>query len=290
MSVETAKRCVKNSIPWRIRYQIKLLEAKGVIRLPENIKQNRGIDEYNAFFYETLTRLGIGYFVGKTVCELGPGQHLSHAFIEYIMGAEKEYLLEIADFAHVGDSITSKELDLKQFNSMEERGLPEPDKGETRESYLGKINAIYSTDGLKGYRKVPDGSVDYCFSFSVLEHVRKNIFIETVKEMYRFMKKGGVCYHTVDYKDHLGGKKNQLRFPESVWEDEIHYAMDNYTNRISCSDMCEIMKEVGFTIKSVKRRKFRKPPISRKHINDLFQDISDEDLLTADAIIITEKH
>lgn len=117
--------------------------------------------------------------------------------------------------------------------------------------YLRKINGLYSINGLEGYREVADDSVDYLFSFAVLVHVRKRTFEDTMKETYRFMKSGGMAYHTVDYKDHLGGKKNQLRFRESVWEDETHYRMDNYTNRLACSEMCQILEDIAFKLKGL---------------------------------------
>lgn len=168
--------------------------------------------------------------------------------------------------------------------------MPKCSDGETWRSYLTKINAEYSINGLDGYKRVPDDSVDYCFSFVVLEHIRKNIFMDTIKEMHRFMRSGGVGYHSVDFTDHMGGGKNQLRFTESVWEDEDHYKMDNYTNRIQCSEMCRMLKEVGFKDVKVKRtRVFKALPIKRKDITPDLGEISDEDLRTAMAVLFFHK-
>ena len=288
MKKESLKRTAKNCIPWRLRYLIKLQEAKGNIRISEGIKQYRGIDEYNRAFYEAIKKLKVTDFNGKTICELGPGQHLSHPFLEYQLGAVKEILLEIADFAHVDSSVEPSGL-LLESRYQRLRELPALENNESWKSYLNKINAIYSIEGLKGYRAVPDNSVDYCFSFAVLEHIRKKIFVDTIKEMHRFMRFGGVAYHSVDFTDHMGGGKNHLRFAESVWEDADHYNMDNYTNRIFYTEMRDILSEIGFEIVKVERKFYEKVPISRNKLSFEFRDISQKDLMTKSAVLILKK-
>lgn len=289
MNREHIKRFIKACIPWRLRYYIKLQEAKGGIQLRDTVKQHRTIEEYNTELYEVLQAFNINDFKGKTVCEMGPGQYLSHAFLEYQLGADQEILLEIADFAGINCPADQSKLKL-DHNYDAVRSLPVLDTKETWGRYLQKINALYSINGLEGYREVADDSVDFIFSFAVLEHIRKRTFQDTMKETYRFMKSGGMAYHTVDYKDHLGGKKNQLRFRESVWEDDVHYRMDNYTNRISCTEMCQSLEDIGFEIVSVKKQKFRKPPIRRSKIASCFAEISNEDLLTESAVIVLRKN
>lgn len=286
---ETIKRLIKQAIPWKLRYFIKLQEAKGYIRLPGSIKQFRSVEEYNDAFYRALRLLKIENFQGKAVCELGPGQHLLHPFLEYQMGAREEVLLEIDDFANVDSHVIPEGLELKNgYKAI--RSLPAQGAGESWRSYLMKINAQYKTNGLQGYKELADNSIDYVFSFAVFEHIRKKEFIDTLNEIYRFLRDGGVAYQMVDYRDHLGGKKNHLRFPEFVWEDKDHYNMDNYTNRISCSEMCRMMGEAGFRIVKVKKRHFRKPPINRCALDKSFANMDEEDLLTAEAVIVARKN
>lgn len=154
---------------------------------------------------------------------------------------------------------------------------------------MEKIHAVYRTDGLDGYYSVPDNSVDFLFSFSVLEHIRKNIFLNTMKETFRFMREGGISYHAVDFTDHLGGGKNHLRFSEEVWEDKDHYRMDNYTNRLSCSEICQMLEDLGFQIVKVMPRQFWKDPVKRNCLDRQFRNISEKDLRTAGAVIIARK-
>ncbi len=286
---EQIKRILKNCLPWRLRYYIKLQEAKGNIHIAEGAKQFRGVKEYNNQLYMAMSELAIRDFKGKTVCELGPGQHLSHALLEYQLGAKSETLLEIADFAHVERTAVLDKMWLDE-SYTQVRHLPDNASNDSWKEYLKKINAQYSIDGLNGYKKIPDCSVDYCFSFYVFEHIRKIEFEETMREMFRFMAHGGICYHTVDFKDHLGGRKNHLRFPESKWEDSDHYKMDNYTNRLSCTEICEVLREVGFDKVIVTDiESFAKAPIDRQKISADLDGYSDEDLKMATAVIIAEK-
>lgn len=288
MTKESFKRFAKNCIPWRLRYWIKLQEAKGNLGIPEGIKQYRGIDEYNCELYKTMKELKLKDFNGMTVCELGPGQHLSHPFLAYQLGADREILLEIADFAHVESPAELSNL-LLGSDYQKIRKLPALENGESWKSYLNKINAIYSINGLEGYKTVPDDSVDCCFSFAVLEHVRKKIFVDTMQEMYRFMRWEGVAYHTVDFTDHIGGGKNHLRFAEAVWEDTIHYNMDNYTNRISCTGMCDILSGIGFQIVKINKQFYKKSPISENKLSSELRGLSQEDLMTKNASIVLKK-
>lgn len=285
---ETVKRSIKNCIPWRLRYFIKLQEGKGYIKIPEVIKQRRSIEEYNKPFYDALEKLEICNFAGKIVCEMGPGEFVSHAFIEYQLGADREILLEIADFADIKSLADRKKMQLKASYSPL-KSLSKLDAGESWIECLDKINATYSINGLDGYKEIPDVSVDFVFSFAVLEHIRKKIFVETFKEVFRFMRFGGVAYHTVDFTDHFGGGKNQLRFSDLAWEDDAHYNMYNYTNRIPCTEMCEILTNIGFEIMKIERVFYKKLPISRSGLSLEFNDISQEDLMTQNAVIILKK-
>lgn len=282
------KRLVKKGIPWRLRYFIKLQEAKGNIRLPDRLKQQRSMEEYNEALYSVLRVLGIKDFEGKAVCELGSGQYFSHAFLEYQLGAVKEFLLEIADFANVHAAVSMDGLILDcDYPAL--RKLPGLSKGETWNSYLNKIHAVYNINGLDGYRTVPDDSVDYVFSFAVLEHIRKQVFADTLKETYRFMRQGAVAFHTVDFTDHLGGGKNHLRYPASVWEDEIHYNMDNYTNRISCSQMKDVFEKIGFKVLKLKTARLKRNPLKRARLAAEFRELSKSDFMTSSAVFILKK-
>lgn len=99
------------------------------------------------------------------------------------------------------------------------------------------------------------------------------------------MSPGGVAWFYVDLRDMIGGKKNHLRFAADVWEDHTHYNMDNYTNRLSYSEMRDIFLSEGFEIKTAKVARFSKMPISRCYLSEEFRDMTDKDLMISQFII-----
>ena len=287
--LESIKTKLKGVIPWQLRYHMKLFEAvHPSFHLP--MKFNQDVSHYNEVLYEYLERIGgVDAVNGKTVCELGPGQFLTHAALLYQLGAENTYLLDIDDLAKSTESkVKTKDIRLKD-SSARKCKLPRLQEDETWSTYIKKVGGIYQTDGLNGYKKIPDNSVDFVISDAVFEHIRKKIFVESISEMYRFSRCGGISCHIVDLRDHFGGGKNQLRFSEETWEDEAHYRMDNYTNRLSCKEICEICENVGFQIMKLERSLYEKMPIKRAELDVRFNDMDDTELMTAAFMIMMKK-
>jgi SAM-dependent methyltransferase len=96
-------------------------------------------------------------------------------------------------------------------------GLAPPDleRASSFEDILSACDAIYSTNGMQSYREIPAASVDLIFSQAVLEHVRRNEFVQIAAEMRRILKPDGVASHQVDLRDHLGGGLN--KYADFFW-------------------------------------------------------------------------
>lgn len=103
---------------------------------------------------------------------------------------------------------------------LAERGLPAPDleAAQNLDDVLEVCGAVYGTKGLASLKELPDRSVDPVWSRAVLEHIRRAKFAETMRELRRILKPGGVCSHGIDLQDHLAGALNNLRFPERIWD------------------------------------------------------------------------
>lgn len=281
------KRMIKNMLPWRLRYQLGILGAKHSDLMPGFLKQHNSLKDYNNTLYHMLEKINCKNLENKVICEMGAGQFFSHAPICYQLGASEIFLLEIKDFANCHHLVKDEELKLDPLYQAV-RTLPEHEHISWKD-YLPRIHTEYFFNGLCGYKQVPDNYVDLCFSCTVLQHIRKNVFEKIVSESYRFMKKGGVMIHQADLRDCFGGGKNQLRFSEEEWEDDVHYRMDNYTNRLSCSQMISVFERIGFWVMDVKKRYFKKHPIKRHQLAKEFRMISEEDLMTRGFIILLKK-
>ncbi len=286
---ERVKAIIKNAIPWQARYRIKLFEAKHQgIYLPMKSKQD--VPHYNEVLWEFVERFGgVDALNQKVICEMGPGEFLTHAALLYQIGVEKTYLLDIADLARSTEYPVKPQDIVLADKTIRKRKLPSIRPDEKWNTYLARINGIYATDGLEGYYSIPDNSVDIVFSDAVFEHIRKNIFCETIHEMNRFMKRGALACHIVDLRDHLGGAKNNLRFSEAIWEDDVHYQMDNYTNRLTCGQIIETCKSESLELLDLKREYYDSMPIKRNQLDVGFQSISDEELMTKTFIFTLRK-
>ena len=162
---------------------------------------------------------------------------------------------------------------------------------ENFDDLLDFYNAKYLISGLESLRAIEDNSIDYIYSHSVLEHVRKCELNELIKEMYRVLKPNGVISHNINYKDHLDESLNNLRFNEKLWESNFFAESGFYTNRIPAVEMHSLFKENGFCLRNELFGKWEKLPLERKKINKIFKDFTDQELsIPTSSFIATKKN
>lgn len=211
-------------------------------------------------------------FVGL---ELGPGNSLFSAMVAYAFGVSKYYLVDVGAFATQ---------DLKPYRSMAQflrqldLPVPEVERMSSVEEILAACGASYHTCGLDSLRSLPAGSVDFIWSHTVLQHVKRADFQETMRQLRRMLRADGVCSHFLDLRDMLGGGLHHLRFSERVWESKLMSRSGFYTNRLRYSEMLALFKEAGFRtdIETIKRWETR--PIPRSKLALQFQDLAEDDL------------
>ena len=145
------------------------------------------------------------------------------------------------------------------------------------------------TRGLQDLKSIKSNSVDYIFSHSVLEHVRLFELEETIDQMYRILKKGGLISHNINYKDHLDEGLNNLRFPTSLWESNLFANSGFYTNRVPAVKMHSLFRKKGMNILKENYGSWEKLPIKRSKISKDFNQFSDEDLSIRTSSFIAQK-
>lgn len=166
-------------------------------------------------------------------------------------------------------------------NDLTKMGIRAPDLSMTAsfEGILDMCNAEYLTNGLSSLRKIPSNCVVFIWSHSVLEHIRKKDFVETLQELKRIMKPGSYASHNIDFQDHLDHSLNNLRFSEKVWESSFFAKSGFYTNRIPAIVMHRMFKLAGFQIIREGFGKWEKLPIRRSSMHPVFQCYQDEELI-----------
>ena len=278
-------------MPWWGKILLKIILSR--LNISYNVWQKLRIFRHGAmddpeYAFNTFNRhYNSGEFVNKgknfTMMEIGPGDSLASGIIAFYYGAKKSFLVDVGDDA-IQQTTNYKNLleylkNKKDINVNYKDGLSVDD--------IYKIwNISYLSDGLDSLKIIPDSSVDFIWSQSVLEHIDKYEFINYLRELRRIISIGGISVHGVDLKDHLSYAHNNLRFPEKVWESAFMKKSGFYTNRILYSDMIKILKDCNFHVEIKNIKRWDIMPTPRNKLDKQFCNFSDEDLMISEFDIL----
>jgi SAM-dependent methyltransferase len=212
---------------------------------------------------------------GFVALELGPGDSVASALVAAAHGAEHTYLVDVGDFATRDMAVYAGIADYLDGVGIERR-IP---GGVDFDQMLRLCKADYLTEGVRSLRTIPDASVDFIWSQAVLEHIRLHEFDALTSELRRVLRPDGICSHTVDLRDHLGGALNNLRFRREVWESPFFADAGFYTNRIRYSEMLDRFRRAGFRIMSARELRWSELPTPVEKMDSKYGSVPPEDLL-----------
>jgi len=278
-------------IPWYVRIVAKLILSQ----LPFSYSwwsrfglfRHGAMDDYS-YAWKVLQKHAaeLDMKEGWNGLELGPGDGLLSAFLAPVVGASGLTLVDAGDFAHKNAERYCKQL--SQFRAAFPGALlPDFPAAIDVDVLLDAVGGSYHSLGLQSLRKLKSDSFDLIYSQAVLEHVRRDEFKATMHECHRLLRPNGVMSHVIDYKDHLGGGLNNMRFPVRVWECEWFASGGGfYTNRLRMSEMISICSDVGFDVEIRSARCWETLPIKRDRLAKEFQHFSDDELLVSGAHLV----
>lgn len=215
-----------------------------------------------------------------TMLEIGPGDSLASGIVAAALGVERSVLIDAGDFATHDLEVYRRLVD--QLATAGHQLPPGGGAARDLDALLQACGVSYLTNGVDSLAALPAASVDFCFSNAVLEHVPKAEFERFARELRRVLRPGGVCVHRVDFKDHLGGALNNLRFSESMWEGRLFTGSGFYTNRIRPRAMCRLFEAAGWRCEAVREQRWPALPTARAAMHREFSDLPDEELLVSD--------
>ena len=270
-------------VPWQLKVAAKLVLARvplnyrtwkrvGVFSLGAMERPDYALSVFRCHFDAANFARKSGDFVGL---ELGPGDSLDSAVIAKSFGALQTYLVDVGPFASS---------DLQCYRRMEahlrQSGLQPPDLSGCQDfaDFEKVTSASYLTQGLESLKKIPTASVDFIWSHAVLQHVRRAEFFTTLQELRRIQRLDGLGAHRISISDILGGKLNDLRFSDRVWESAFMSRSGFYTNRIRFGQLMEMFKDAGFTPEIRRVTRWQSLPTPRKKMAAQFASLPDEDL------------
>ena len=249
-----------------------------------------GMDDYN-YAWEVLSNhyKSIGSIDKWEGIEIGPGDGVLSSLLAPALGSTGLTLVDEGNFINFSDNKYIDQINKFQ-NDYPELILPNYSDINDVNQMLTLAGGSYHTGGLESLKKLKTQTYDLIFSQAVLEHIKIVDFKKIMFEIHRLLKPDGTASHVVDYKDHLVGGLNNLRFSSEFWEKNWFASKGRfYTNRIRLSEMIKICESIGFNVKIVKEKKWEIAPIKRKNLAEEFRELSDDDLLISGAHLIMNK-
>ena len=215
--------------------------------------------------------------------ELGPGDSILAGITSKAFGARKVYLVDTGPYAETDVDACHRTAAL-----LRDCGLtpPEIDGAKSLTDILDRCDISYLTGGISSLSPIPDGTIDFCWSQAVLEHVYRDQFPSLLRELRRVMHEGAVGLHGIDFRDHLASGLNNLRFREHVWESHWFRRGGFYTNRIQCHLMTQLFEDAGFEVSVLERNLWPAVPLPRRKMASPFRDMNDDQLRVADAELL----
>ena len=280
--VRSTVNSVLTKLPWWCKIGAKLILSKFPLRYgfwgKVGLFRHGAMDEpeYAAgVFQKHLERVGRIPEGDYVALELGPGDSLVSALSAYYNGITKYYLVDAGHFASDNPEVYRHFLNkLQEANTLQKSF----DEWKTVDELMWRVGASYMTEGLKSLKQITDNSVDFIWSQAVLEHIREQEFDETMQELRRILKPGGVASHRVDLKDHLGGALNNLRFSNRLWEKDWMASSGFYTNRIRYSDMIKRFNNAGFKVDIVEVSRWDEVPTPIEKLDKTYRSLPVDEL------------
>lgn len=270
-------------VPWQLKIAAKvilsrvpishrLLSRAGIFNVGGMDKPKYAVGVFNRHFQNAVFARKDQPFV---TLELGPGHSVFSAVIARTFGASASYAVDASPLAIA---------DMEHYHQLEsylrESGLNPPSlaKCTDLQCVLDACNAQYMTNGVESLKRIPTASVDFIWSHTVLQHVRRKDFAPLLAEMRRIQRPDGVGSHTLSLSDILGGNLNDLRFSEKTWESNLMANSGFYTNRIRYGELLTMFREAGFIPQVYRTAHWDRLPTPREKMAPQFAKLPESDL------------
>ena len=270
-------------VPWQLKIAAKvvlsrvplshrLLNKVGVFNLGGMLRPEYAVGVFRRHFDHAEFARKNEPFV---VLEIGPGDSLFSVVIARAFGASAGYGVDAGDFAAAR---------IEHYQALEsylrQKGLHPPSLARCSNfrDVMEICNGQYFTNSVESLKRIPTASVDFIFSHTVLQHVRRKEFRPMLAELRRIQRPDGVGSHTISISDILGGNLNDLRFSEKTWESDLMASSGFYTNRIRYNEFLRYFQEAGFIPEVYRTAHWDTLPTPRSKMAPEFARLPEADL------------
>lgn len=248
---------------------------------------------------------------GKTFFELGTGWTCGTPLGLWLCGADRvitvdinPYLKEPLVLAELGYLIRHLDAVQRLFGEHAEQTLFRERLARLSQTPPRNLPELFALTGIE-YRARFDArrtsweseSVDFYFSWYVLQHIPPASLQDIWRECHRIVRRDGLVMHCVDAGDQFTRADpaltaiNFLRYDQATWQ---HYAGNRfaYHNRLRASDHLELARKSGFEVSTAEVK------VDERSLNALqngfpvhpdFQGKTPEDLATIRLLFVAWK-
>lgn len=155
----------------------------------------------------------------------------------------------------------------------------------------GTFDLAYRIDNAGSLMSYQGARYDCAFSFHVLEHVPVGSIDDSISNLFRLLKPGGICIHQIGIDDHLShydkkeSAKNYLRYSTKTWNRWFENVVQ-YHNRLQKADYEHLFKNAGFELLDEWAEKCS---IADLPINDEWNRYTEDDLQTTILTLVLRK-
>jgi SAM-dependent methyltransferase len=240
------------------------------------------LDRYFELMHKYLKKFKFK-FKNAHVMELGPGN--SFVIPYNFLRLEAKKIILIDKYPRQYNTIHQRTYSLAEYEYFKKKYQVDSMRYFNLSSALPHEDFISYMAGDFVYLDFPD-KFDLIYSIAVLQHIQD--LESSIKKMSLIIKKGGLMFHVVDFKDKwhfLGRPFAFYRYSDKTWNNYLTDASLTYTNRIRYDDYIKLFKKYGFTILWQQTWEF---PVNEKKINQYFAGRND--LHIGDAHFLLKKN
>jgi SAM-dependent methyltransferase len=246
----------------------------------------------------------------ESVIELGPGDSLGLGLAALLSGAKRYVALDVVRYAEGGCNLAILDELVTLFRSQTppaDDGTPFPSHILTAERLargLAPERIARLAAALRGAASheepfvsyvvpwhdadvIARESVDLVISHAVMQYPRDLKDVYTA--MYDWLRPGGVMVHVIDFRSHLvtTGWNEHWACPEPLWRLAMGRRR-NPLNRAPHSVHLGLLRDLGFRLVA-DVRVTRPSSITRSQLTRRFRGLSDQDLVTSTALMLSVK-
>lgn len=258
-AIQNAIAVLPESVSYPLYYRVQRM-AGGLRRINPTSRLRAGIE-----VWRRLQQSGCDP-VGKTFFEVGTGRMVTAPLAYWLMGARKIITVDLNPYLRpelVQESIRfladhrAQMAELFGELLLADRidqlvGFAQADRFDLSE-FLEAVGIEYRAPSDAAATGLPDRSIDFHTSYTVLEHIPPAVLSAIFAEASRLLKPGGLAVHGIDYSDHFAHRDpsitaiNFLQYSDAAWG---RWAGNRYMymNRLRHADYLERLADGGFSI------------------------------------------